>query len=66
MQIPEYALIKKIEAIACFKSQVSIRPYLSEEMILATARYWGRYNNYQAAEPLEIIRQRVSMTEKSE
>ncbi len=48
---------KKLEVLAVYKSQVSKRPYLQEDMIRATARYWGRYSNYGLAEPMEIMRQ---------
>jgi LmbE family N-acetylglucosaminyl deacetylase/CheY-like chemotaxis protein len=48
---------KKLELLACFDSQASIRKYLEPDFVLATSRYWSRYlgaNDY--CEPLEIIR----------
>lgn len=47
---------KKLKIISVFKSQIDIRPYLQADMILATARYWGRYSNYQLVEPMEVIK----------
>lgn len=52
-------LEKKLEAIAVFKSQCQIRPYLKEDLIRATARYWGRFSNYTLVEPMETVRQKV-------
>lgn len=48
----------KLKAIACFKSQCELRPYLDEDLLRSTARYWGRYCNYRLAEPMEVIRQK--------
>lgn len=48
---------KKLECIQAFSSQITIRPYLQPDMIKATARYWGRFCNYQLAEPMEIIKE---------
>ncbi len=31
---------------------------LQDDVILATARYWGRYAGHVLAEPMRIIRQR--------
>lgn len=56
--ITEEQLAKKLKAIAYFETQCGIRPYLEPDMIRATARYWSRFNNYQLAEPMEIIRER--------
>jgi hypothetical protein len=33
---------------------------LQDDVIVATARYWGRYAGHMLAEPLRIIRQRDS------
>ncbi len=35
----------KIAAIGAFKSQTDIRDYLDDELIRATARYWGRFGD---------------------
>lgn len=51
---------KKLMALAIYQSQASKRPYLKEDMVRATARYWGRYANYCLVEPMEIIRQTES------
>lgn len=49
---------KKLEVIKLFQSQhKSKAPYLHPEMILATARYWGRFCNYHLAEPMEVIKE---------
>ncbi len=50
----------KISAIAAYDSQVSQRAYLKEDLIRATARYWGRFAGYVLAEPMEVVRQRDS------
>lgn len=55
-------LERKIKAIMCFSSQCEHRPYLQEDMIRASARYWGRYSNYGLVEPLEVTRQKVAIT----
>ena len=52
----EEVMDRKIEAIAAFASQVSIRDYLAEDLLRATARYWGRFGRCRYAEPFEIIR----------
>lgn len=57
IDISEY-LNAKIKLISFYKSQSESRLYLKEDMIFATARYWGRYANYNLVEPLEIIRNR--------
>jgi LmbE family N-acetylglucosaminyl deacetylase/CheY-like chemotaxis protein len=46
----------KLELIGCHSSQTSHRSYLDPELIAATARYWGRFNQSMAAEPFEVIR----------
>ncbi|MHB1874303.1 MAG: PIG-L deacetylase family protein [Streptosporangiaceae bacterium] len=48
----------KIEAIAAFASQASVRDYLEPELIQSTARYWGRFARARYAEPFEVIRDR--------
>lgn len=48
---------KKIKVINAFSSQSTIRPYLNEDLIRATARYWGRFCNYHLAEPMEVIKE---------
>ena len=50
----------KIAAISAYGSQVSQRAYLKEDLIRATARYWGRFAGYVLAEPMEVVRQRDS------
>ncbi|MEZ4400505.1 MAG: PIG-L family deacetylase [Kofleriaceae bacterium] len=49
-------LATKLELIGCHDSQASHRSYLDPELIAATARYWGRFNQSTAAEPFEVIR----------
>lgn len=53
---------EKIKAIDSYKSQVERMDALQHDVILATARYWGRYAGYVLAEPMRIIRQRDSET----
>lgn len=48
----------KLAAIAAYSSQTSVRPYLAQDLIIATARYWGRFAGFVLAEPMEIVRQR--------
>lgn len=48
---------KKLQVIAVHSSQMSTRPYLQPEMIVATAKYWGRFANYSLVEPMEVIKE---------
>ncbi|HEY5803555.1 MAG TPA: PIG-L family deacetylase [Lysobacter sp.] len=48
---------RKLEAIDAYSSQTALRAYLAPDLIVATARYWGRFAGYGLAEPLEVIRQ---------
>ena len=52
----ENLLSRKLEAIAAFESQTAIRDYLEEDMLTATARYWGRFGKTRYAEAFEVIR----------
>ncbi len=47
----------KIDLINVYRSQTATRLYLAEDLIRATARYWGRYAAHHIVEPLEIVRQ---------
>ncbi|HKJ11031.1 MAG TPA: response regulator [Ornithinimicrobium sp.] len=47
----------KLEAIAAFATQTSIRDYLEPDMLTATARYWGRFARTRFAEPFEVVRE---------
>ena len=49
-------LDRKLEAIRAYASQVEIRPYLDEELLRSTARYWARFANSRYVEPLEVVR----------
>ena len=49
----------KLRALGCHKSQITRCASLSDEVIVATARYWGRYAGYVMAEPIRIVRQRA-------
>ena len=49
----------KLRALACHGSQVARMASLSDDVIVSTARYWGRYAGYGMAEPIRIIRQRA-------
>jgi LmbE family N-acetylglucosaminyl deacetylase len=46
----------KQAAIQAFQSQAG-RPYMTPEMIEATARYWGRFAGYGLCEPFEVGRE---------
>jgi len=49
---------QKLQAIDAYSSQTALRAYLAPDLIVATARYWGRFAGYVMAEPLEVVRQR--------
>lgn len=51
---------RKIDLIGAYKSQVDRMESLQPDVILSTARYWGRFAGYVLAEPLQIVRQRDS------
>jgi LmbE family N-acetylglucosaminyl deacetylase len=46
----------KLEVIQAYKSQVTIRGYLDDELLRATARYWSRFSQARYVEPLEVVR----------
>ena len=48
---------EKLLLIGNHRSQTSKCVYLEEDLIVATARYWGRYAGYAEVEPFEVIRQ---------
>ncbi|HTN59335.1 MAG TPA: response regulator [Protaetiibacter sp.] len=48
---------RKLELIACFRSQVENRAYLSPDFVRATARYWSRFGGGESVEPLEVVRE---------
>lgn len=60
--IIDQTLSVKITAIAQYRSQTHIRPYLAEDMLTATARYWSRYSNCLYAEPVETVRDYVLLS----
>ena len=45
----------KLDAIAAHATQ-GARPYLTPELMHATARYWGRFAGHGLVEPLEVAR----------
>ncbi|MDQ0323518.1 LmbE family N-acetylglucosaminyl deacetylase [Pararhizobium capsulatum DSM 1112] len=51
---------RKIDLIGAHKSQVESMESIQPDMILSTARYWGRYAGHVLAEPLQIVRERDS------
>jgi LmbE family N-acetylglucosaminyl deacetylase len=51
---------KKIDLIGAYKSQVDRMESIQPDVIVATARYWGRFAGDVLAEPLRIVRQRDS------
>lgn len=56
----------KLRAIGAYDSQVSRSPLLQDDIIIATARYWGRYAGHVLAEPMNVVRQRDSSAERAE
>ena len=46
----------KLQLIAFHETQKSKAVYLKDDIIKATAIYWGRYANYKTIEPFEIIK----------
>ena len=59
VDITEYKRAK-LQAIGAYKSQVDRMASLQDDVIVATARYWGRYAGHMLAEPMRIVRQRDS------
>ena len=43
---------KKIDLIGAYKSQVDRMESIQPDVILSTARYWGRFAGYVLAEPM--------------
>ena len=47
----------KLRALREFRTQHAIRPYLEEDLVVATARYWSRFGGGgRYVEPLEVVR----------
>ena len=59
VDITEYKKAK-LQAIGAYQSQVDRMASLQDDVIVATARYWGRYAGHMLAEPMRIVRQRDS------
>jgi LmbE family N-acetylglucosaminyl deacetylase len=51
---------RKIDLIGAHKSQVDCMESIQPDVILSTARYWGRFAGHVLAEPLQIVRERAS------
>ena len=49
---------QKIKVIDAYQSQLERMESIQNELIVATARYWGRFAGYVLAEPLKVIRER--------
>lgn len=49
---------RKVEVIDAYRSQTEMRSYLEEDLVRATARYWGRFGATRFCEPLEVVRDR--------
>ena len=49
---------RKIDLIGAYKSQLDRMDSIQPDVILSTARYWGRFAGYVLAEPMQIVRQR--------
>lgn len=54
----EHTIDRKMDAIAAFTSQASIREYLDDSLLRASARYWARFGGGSAVEPFEVVRDR--------
>lgn len=50
---------RKIKAIDAYHSQVARMESIQNDLIVATARYWGRFAGHVLAEPLKVIRERT-------
>ena len=51
---------RKLELIGAYKSQVDRMESIQPDIVISTARYWGRFAGHVLAEPLRIVRQRDS------
>lgn len=49
-------LDQKVQLVQAHASQLAVSRYHQPEFIEATARYWARFGDGAAAEPLEIVR----------
>lgn len=49
---------QKIKVINAYRSQVDRMDSIQSDLIVATARYWGRFAGHVLAEPLKVIRER--------
>ena len=49
-------LDRKLRALREFRTQHAIRPYLAEDLVVATARYWSRFGAGRYVEPFEVLR----------
>ncbi|AWB88716.1 response regulator [Salinibacterium hongtaonis] len=49
-------LDKKIQLVQAHKSQVAVSRAHTSDALLAAARYWSRFGDGEACEPLEIVR----------
>jgi LmbE family N-acetylglucosaminyl deacetylase/CheY-like chemotaxis protein len=47
----------KLRLLESFGSQTAARDYLAPDFVRATARYWSRFGDGDAVEPLEIVRE---------
>ena len=58
-------LDEKLAMLAAFSSQSELRTYLAEDLVRATARYWGRYGQSLFSEPLEVVRDRPTVRQSA-
>lgn len=52
-------LSSKIGLLAGYEALASAHPGFTEAQIRSTAHYWGRFDSYEAVEPLEVVRSEV-------
>ena len=55
VQVDGY-LEDKLRLLRTFGSLSQKKPAYSEDLVRSTARYWGRFDAYGSAEPLEVVR----------
>jgi LmbE family N-acetylglucosaminyl deacetylase len=49
---------QKLKSIDAYHSQVARMESIQSDLIVSTARYWGRFAGYVLAEPLKVVRER--------
>jgi len=55
----EGVINSKIDLLSGYEGRSEVDPGFSPDQIRSTAQYWGRFDSYEAAEPLEVVRSEV-------